>query len=108
MAKWIQNFAEFTAPLYGLLHKGVRFESMWSSIHDESLEALRRCVETAPILIVLDYKNMVFLRTDASLLAIAAVVYQLVDKKNYQRAMAQRNSPTIRNPGQSYKRNSIR
>lgn len=65
----------------GLLHKGIRFESMWSSIHDESLEALRRCVETAPILIVLDYKNMVFLRTDASLLAIAAVVYQLVNDK---------------------------
>jgi hypothetical protein len=81
VAKWIRNFAEFTAPLYGLLHKGVRFDSVWSLIHDESLEALRRCVETAPILIVLDYKKMVFLRSDASLLAIAAVIYQLVDGK---------------------------
>ena len=81
VAKWIQNFAEFTAPLDALLHKGVRFETTWSTAHEEALAALRRCVETAPILIVLNYSAMVFLRTDASLLAIAAVVYQIVDSK---------------------------
>jgi hypothetical protein len=81
VAKWIQKFAEFTAPLYALLHKGVRFESTWSLVHDKALEALRRCVETAPILSVLNYKQMVFLRTDASILAIAAVVFQLVEGK---------------------------
>ena len=81
VAKWIKNFAEFTAPLYALLHKGVRFETSWSAAHEEALAALRQCVETAPILIVLNYKATVFLRTDASLLAIAAVVYQIVDSK---------------------------
>jgi len=81
VAKWIKNFAEFTAPLYALLHKGVRFEKTWSNIHEESLKALRHCVETAPILVVIDYKVMVYLRTDASSLAIAAVIYQIVDEK---------------------------
>ncbi len=81
VAKWIQKFAEFTAPLYALLHKGVRFEASWTTVHEEALSALRRCVETAPILVVLNYKNMVYLRTDASLLAIAAVVYQFVEDK---------------------------
>ncbi len=81
VAKWIQKFAEFTAPLYALLHKGVRFEASWTTVHDEALSALRRCVETAPILVVLNYKAMVYLRTDASLLAIAAVIYQFVDEK---------------------------
>jgi len=81
VAKWIQKFAEFTAPLYALLHKGVRFEATWSLVHDKALEALHRCVETAPILSVLNYKHMVFLRTDASILAIAAVVFQLVEGK---------------------------
>ena len=81
VAKWIQNFAEFTAPLYALLHKGVRFEDSWTTLHDEALDALRRCVESAPILVVINYKAMVYLRTDASLLAIAAVVYQFVDDK---------------------------
>ena len=81
VAKWIEKFAEFTAPLYGLLHKGVRFEATWSTTHEEALEALRRCVETAPILAVINYKAMVYLRTDASSLAIAAVLYQIIDKK---------------------------
>ena len=81
VAKWIEKFAEFTAPLYGLLHKGVRFEATWSTTHEEALEALRRCVETAPILAVINYKAMVFLRTDASSLAIAAVIYQIIDSK---------------------------
>ena len=54
VAKWMKNFAEFTAPLYALLHKGVRFETTWSTVHEEALAALRRCVETAPILIHLE------------------------------------------------------
>jgi hypothetical protein len=81
VAKWIKNFAEFTAPLYGLLHKGVRFETTWSITHEDALEALRRCVETAPILAVINYKMMVYLRTDSSSIAIAAVIYQIVDGK---------------------------
>ncbi len=81
VAKWIRNFAEFTAPLYSLLHKGVRFDTAWCEIHEESLQALRRCVEIAPILIVINYTNMVYLRTDSSSLAIAAVIYQIVDGK---------------------------
>jgi len=81
VAKWIKNFAEFTAPLYSLLHKGVRFDEAWAPIHDEALTALRQCVETAPILIVLNYHDMVYFRSDASLLAIAAVLFQVVDGK---------------------------
>ena len=81
VAKWIKNFAEFTAPLYSLLHKGVRFEAAWNNSHEEALIALRCCVETAPILVVIDYKAMVYLRTDSSSLAIAAVVYQIVTEK---------------------------
>ncbi len=81
VAKWIKNFAEFTAPLYSLLHKGVRFDTAWNESHEEALVALRRCVETAPILVVIDYKAMVYLRTDSSLLAIAAVIYQIVADK---------------------------
>jgi hypothetical protein len=81
VAKWIKNFAEFSAPLYSLLHKGVRFEKSWSVTHDECLMALRHCVENAPILIVLNYSEMVYFRSDASLLAIAAVLYQIVEDK---------------------------
>ena len=81
VAKWIKDFATFTAPLYSLLHKGVRFDTTWSAVHDEAIAALRQCVERAPILTVLNYDNMVYFRSDASLLAIAAVLYQLVDGK---------------------------
>ncbi len=42
---------------------------------------MRHCVEVAPILVVINYQNMVYLRTDSSSLAIAAVVYQIVDGK---------------------------
>jgi hypothetical protein len=81
VAKWIKDFATFTAPLYSLLHKGVRFDRAWSAVHDEALIALRQCVQRAPILTVLNYDSMVYFRSDASLLAIAAVLYQLVDDK---------------------------
>jgi len=40
VAKWIKNFAGITAPLYSLLHKGVRFERTWSEIHEESAEGI--------------------------------------------------------------------
>lgn len=85
--KWIENFADIAAPLYGLLHKGIRFISSWTQAHDTAVEALRECVKTAPILIVMDPKLVAKLRTDGSLLAISGVLFQIVLHKGIMKEL---------------------
>jgi hypothetical protein len=85
--KWIENFADIAAPLYGLLHKGIRFTSSWTPSHDVAVEALRECVKTAPILIILDPKLPAKLRTDGSLLAISGVLFQIVQHKGMMKEL---------------------
>jgi hypothetical protein len=86
--KWIDNFAEIAAPLYQLLHKGIRFQSSWTSTHDVTVEALKECVKSAPILVVLDPKLVAKIRTDGSLLAISGVLFQIVPHKGIMKELA--------------------
>ena len=86
--KWIDNFAELAAPLYQLLHKGIRFNVSWTSNHDAAVESLKECVKIAPILIVLDPKVVAKIRTDGSLLAISGVLFQIVLHKGIMKELA--------------------
>lgn len=85
--KWIENFAEIAAPLYHLLHKGIRFLPSWTVAHDTAVDALKECVKIAPILVVMDPSKVAKLRTDGSLLAISAVLFQVVLHKGVMKEL---------------------
>jgi hypothetical protein len=81
VAKYIKDFAEFAAPLYFMLSKGIRFEQNWGQAQIEAVDRLKACIERAPILKVVDYKAPLFFRSDGCIIAISAVLFQFVEDK---------------------------
>ena len=81
IARWIPKFAELAAPLYSLMRKGVRVEQEWGPDQDTAISSLKSCIDKAPILRVVDFKTPLFFRSDGSIIAVAAVIFQMIDKK---------------------------
>jgi hypothetical protein len=81
VSRWIPRFAELAAPLYSLLKKGIRTEQAWCLEQDTAITALKSCIDQAPILRVVDFKKDLFFRSDGSIIAVAAVLFQMIDSK---------------------------
>lgn len=97
--KFIKNFAEITLPLNQLCRKNVTFD--WSTQCNNSFETLKRLLTSPPILEYPDFssKNEFILQTDASGLAIGAVLcnknMRPIAYTSRPLNNAERNYPTI-------------
>ena len=73
-ARFIPEFSKCAAPLHALKRKGTIFD--WTSKHNEAFETLKKALSQAPVLQVPDFTKEFVLVTDASNLAISAVLNQ--------------------------------
>jgi hypothetical protein len=78
---WLKNAATIAAPLTDLLRKGVAWE--WGPRQEEALRTLKESVVLAPCLAgEIDPRRRVFVASDASILGVAAVLFQYYDDPN--------------------------
>ena len=77
---WLSDAASMAAPLTDLLKKGVHWE--WGPCQDEALRKLKEAATLAQCLAgELDHKLPVYFATDASLIGVAAVIFQLIQNE---------------------------
>ena len=76
---FIQGLAGISAPLYDLTRP--RAEWKWADEHTEAFETLKRIMTSPPVLAYPNAKDQFILDTDASDLAIGAVLSQVQDGK---------------------------
>ena len=76
-ARFIPDFSGRAAPLHGLKRKGVPFH--WREEHQGAFEALKQALCEAPVLQAPNFSKDFVLVTDASDLAVSAVLHQRVD-----------------------------
>lgn len=69
------NFAEIMAPITRLLSKSVKF--VWGKEQDAAWERMRDVVRTCPVLAFMDPTATTVVTTDASQIAVAAVLSQI-------------------------------
>ena len=77
-ARFIPGYADVAAVLHQLKKKGVPFE--WHVEHQEAFDCLKRALCEAPVLQVPDFEKEFVLVTDASELAVSAVLHQRVSE----------------------------
>lgn len=70
----VQNFARLAAPLYDLL-QGKRVWC-WGEKHDKAFLALKAALSSAPVMAAPDFSKPFIVRTDASDIAVGAVLLQ--------------------------------
>jgi hypothetical protein len=75
-ARFIPDYSRHAAPLHALKRKGVKF--LWNSEQQAAFESLKRALSEATVLQVPDFGKDFVLVTDASDLAISAVLNQRV------------------------------
>ena len=76
--RFIQNFSEIAKPLHALTHKHASF--VWSPETQASFDKLKSCLLSSPVLGYPDPSREFILDTDASDVAIGAVLSQLDDQ----------------------------
>lgn len=86
--RFIPNASELMAPLNALRRKGVKFE--WTEEHQMAFEQLKEAIMQPPVLRMPDYNRPFILQTDASSVAIAAVLQQEFDGVRQPIAFASR------------------
>lgn len=87
--QYIDNYAQISEPLCSLKKKNVKFK--WDAFTDEAFSKLKEKLISAPILQYPNFENKFFITTDASGLAIGAVLSQLNnDSKDLPIAYASR------------------
>jgi hypothetical protein len=72
--RFIQNFSAIVRPLSMLTRKNTPF--IWTSVHEQSFQALKKAFSSAPILVHTDPSKPYTLETDASNFAIGAILSQ--------------------------------
>lgn len=77
--KFIDQFAQKSAPLTNLLRKGVKYNIKEDQM--KSFIILKECLISAPILMFPDYTKRFIIRTDASRKGIGGVLLQEADDK---------------------------
>ena len=87
--KFIQNFSAVAKPLNALLRKNVAW--VWGVEQQDSWEALRAALLTAPILQMPDYSKTFTIRTDASYLGLGACILQGDGESRHPIAYASRS-----------------
>jgi len=76
-AKFIPEFSKKAAPLHKLKGKGVQFK--WEEEHQVAFDVLKKALCEAPVLQVPDFEKEFVLVTDASDIAVSAVLNQRVN-----------------------------
>jgi len=76
-ARFIPDFSSKAAPLHGLKGKGIQFK--WGEEHQASFDMLKKALCEAPLLQVPDFEKDFVLATDASDIAVSAVLNQRVN-----------------------------
>ena len=76
--KFIKDFSKTAAPLYKLLCKETKFR--WDENCQQAFEGLKKALISYPILRMPDFNQEFFLFTDASGLAIGAILAQKTEK----------------------------
>jgi hypothetical protein len=76
-ARFIPEFSKRAAVLHNLKKKGVQFD--WNSDHQTAFEWLKKALCEAPVLQIPQFSKEFVLVTDASELAVSAVLNQRVD-----------------------------
>jgi len=76
-ARFIPEFSQHAAPLHALKEKGCQFN--WTDQHQVAFDTLKKALSEAPVLQIPDFSGEFVLVTDASDLAISAVLNQQVD-----------------------------
>ena len=75
--KHIRAFSEYIGPLTELTHKFARFA--WTEEHQLAFERLKSALTTAPVLAIADFAKPFLVVTDASDVALGAVLLQVGD-----------------------------
>ena len=75
LSSFIPNLSEITAPLRALLKKDVRW--VWYHEHDQSLEKLKKCLTSKPVLKFYDVNKPTTLQVDASQHGLGAYILQV-------------------------------
>jgi len=75
-ARFIPDYSHKAAVLHGLKKKRVPF--VWPDEHQEAFESLKRALCEAPVLQIPDFNKEFVLVTDASDLAVSAILHQRV------------------------------
>ena len=79
---FIKDFAKIAAPLHKLTRKEIKF--VWTQECEEAFNKMKQLVSTYPVLRLPDFNKEFFLSTDASGLAIGAILQQKTeDNKEY-------------------------
>jgi len=63
---FVPNFAAITVPLTDLTRKGSPNQLVWSAVHENAFQSLKRYVCNPPVLRLLDVHKPFILQTDAS------------------------------------------
>ena len=83
--KFIQGFSKVAEPLNRLLRKKVNYR--WTNDQQEAFEKLKGCLILASILAYLDFEKLFMVYTDASTIAVGAILSQK-DPKSKERVIA--------------------
>jgi hypothetical protein len=76
--RWlVSNFAEIAKPLTRLIRKGIQFK--WEGNQQAAFEKLKEIICSEQVLAYPDFKSQFILMTDASKVAVAAVLSQVQD-----------------------------
>jgi hypothetical protein len=86
--KFIPQLANVTAPLNALRKKGVKFA--WGQEQQEAFEALKQAISHPPLLRMADFSEKFILQTNASDVALGAVLLQECDSVRQPIAYASR------------------
>ena len=87
--RFVKDFADLTEPLVALTRKGAHF--VWTDRQQQAFEALKACLNSAPILGFPTENGRFVLDTDASLFAVGGVLSQLQDDREVVIAYANRS-----------------
>ena len=75
-ARFIPNFSHRAAPLHALKRKGAKF--VWEKEQQAAFDSLKQALCEAPVLQIPDFSREFVLATDASDLAVSAVLQQRI------------------------------
>ena len=79
--RFVEKFARMAKPLTDLLKKDDRF--LWTKDCQQAFETLRKALTSSPILVFPDFTKHFTLYTDASGVALGAVLTQMQDRKEH-------------------------
>jgi hypothetical protein len=75
---FIKDFASIAEPLYRLLRKKVQF--IWGKDQQQAFEKLKEAMEKDVMLQGVDYTEPIYVKTDASIIGISAILCQIIEK----------------------------